>query len=63
MEFRGHWEVLHSGFSGGKLGIKTCMLSVVGYGYFLELLISCEITFINTLLDNGLVHHIWIFNL
>ena len=48
VEFRGHREVLHSGFSGGKPGIKTRIVSVVGYRYFLELFNSCETIFINT---------------
>ena len=49
MELRGLWGVMDSGSFGGKGEfIKlTWILSIVGYGYFLELLISCEIIFIN----------------
>lgn len=37
MKRRGYWGVAHSRISEGKGGGETWKLSVVGYGYFLEL--------------------------
>ena len=37
MEIRGHGGITHFGNSKGRGGVKTWKLSVVWYGYFLEL--------------------------